>query len=56
MIVRDNKKHCNSNKEMIQDLLNFINNDCVIPNFVEKERNNKAKVGDAIREVEFFDL
>ena len=42
--------------EMIQDTLNFININCVTPIFVEKDGNNKAKLGDAIREVESLDL
>ena len=35
---------------MIQDALKFISNDCVVPIFVEKERINIEKVGDARRE------
>ena len=42
--------------EMIQDTLNFININCVSPIFVEKDGNNKAKLGDAIREAESLDL
>ena len=35
---------------MIQDALKLISNDCAVPIFVEKERINIEKVGDARRE------
>ena len=35
--------------------MNSISSDCAVPNFVEKERNNKEKVGDARREVKSVD-
>ena len=51
----DGKKHNDSDETVIQDALNSISNDCAVPIFVEKNRINIEKVGDARKEAKSVD-